>query len=189
MAVAVSLVPADAGADWLVTPYVGSTFAGETTLLVFERGAGRKLTFGGAVALLSDEFLGIEAEFGHTPGFFNGDDPESLVLSSRITTVTGSVIVAMPLAVTRESLRPYVAGGLGLVQARSTDIVALLPLEEDLLGLTLGAGAIGLVSERTGFRFDLRHFKAVTGEHGPFIRPGISRLSFWRASAGVIFRY
>lgn len=189
ISVLLCMTPSAAAADWLITPFLGSAFGGETTFLVFERGAGKKLTIGGSVALLSDSFYGIEAEVAHTPGFFQGNDPLGLILSSRVTTMSGSIVLAAPLAVTQESLRPYIVGGLGLIQARSEDLVGLLPLEKDLLGLNVGAGAIGLISERTGVRFDLRHFRAVNGEDGPFARPGTSRLSFWRASAGITIRY
>ena len=34
--------------------------------------------------------------------------------SSNFTTVSGSLVVTMPFSITRESLRPYVVGGLGL---------------------------------------------------------------------------
>ena len=111
--------PPTARADWLITPFAGGSFAPETTLLIFEEGAGRKFTLGASIALLSDGLLGVEAEVGHTPGFFQGDDPLGLVLTSRVTTLTGNVILAVPLALTRESLRPYVVGGLGLLQAKT----------------------------------------------------------------------
>ena len=181
--------PAKAEADWLITPFLGTSFAGETTFLTFEEGAGRKVTLGGSVALLSDALFGFEADLGHTPGFFEGDDPLGLVLTSRVTTLSGNLIIAVPLAVTRESLRPYFVSGLGLIQARSKHAGGLFPFEEDLLGIDLGAGAIGFVTERTGLRFEVRHFKAVGGADGPFARPGVSRLSFWRATAGVTLRY
>jgi hypothetical protein len=193
LAVAVLLLvwtpPAEAHADWLITPFLGTSLAGETTFLIFEEGGGRKLTLGASVALLSDGIVGIEAEVGHTPRFFEGVNRLGLVLTSRVTTLSGNVIVAAPLAVTRESLRPYLVGGLGLMQARSKHAAGLFPVDEDLLGLNIGAGAIGFVTERTGLRFDLRHFKAVTGTDGPRARPGVSRLSFWRATAGVTIRY
>jgi len=184
-----SVAPVDARADWLITPFIGSALGGETTFLVFEQGGSGKLTIGGSVALLGDGLLGLEADVGHTPGFFQGNDPLGLVLSSRVTTLSGSLVVAAPLTVTRESLRPYVLGGLGLLQARSEDLVGLQPLHQDLLGLVLGGGAIGLVSDRTGVRFDVRHVRAISGEDGPFAPPGRSRLSFWRVSAGVTIRY
>lgn len=181
--------PAQAHADWLITPFIGTSFGAETTFLVFDAGAGRKLMFGGSVALLGSGILGVEADVGHIPGFFQGDDPRGLVLSSRVTTVSGNVIVAAPLAVTRESLRPYVAVGLGLLQARTRNAADLFPVDRNLLGLTLGGGALGFVTDRTGLRFDVRHIRAVSGPENPFERPGTSRLRFWRATAGVTIRY
>jgi len=181
--------PATARADWLIIPFLGTSFGGDTNLLIFEEGAGRKLTLGASVAFLTDGILGLEADVSHTPGFFEGDDPLGLVLTSRVTTVNGNVIVAAPLALTRESLRPYLVGGLGLMQARSKHAAGLFPVEQDLLGLSVGAGAIGFVTERTGLRFDVRHIKAISGTDGPFARPGVSRLSFWRATAGLTIRY
>lgn len=179
----------DARADWLIIPFVGGSLAPESTLLVFEEGAGRKFTLGGAVTLLSGGVLGLETEFSHTPRFFEGDDPLGLVLTSRVTSLTGSVVLAVPLAVTRESLRPYVVGGLGLLQARSKHAGGLFPVDQNLLGVSLGAGAIGFLSEQTGLRFDLRHIKAASGADGALARPGLSRLSFWRATVGVVLRY
>lgn len=181
-------VPLSARADWLVTPFAGGSFAPETTLLVFEEGAGRKLTLGVATTLLSDGLFGIEGEVNHTPGFFQGDDPLGLVLTSRVTTFTGNVIIAVPLAVTRESLRPYVVGGLGLLQARSKHAAGLFPVDENLLAVNFGGGAIGFVTDRTGLRFDLRYIKAASGADGPLAQPGVSRLSFWRATMGIVIR-
>ena len=189
VALAFVLTAPAASADWLITPFIGSSFAPETTFLIFEGGAGRRLTLGGSIALLGDSLLGLELDLAHTPRFFEGSDPGGLVLTSRVTTLGGNLIVAVPLAVTRESLRPYFVGGMGLIQARSKHAGGLFPVDEDLLGITIGGGAIGFVSERTGLRFDLRHIKAASGADGPFARPGISRLSYWRATAGLVLRY
>jgi len=185
-----AVLPATASADWLITPFLGTAFSGETTLLSLDRGGGqKKLTFGISGALLSDSFLGIEGSVGHTPGFFSGSDPAGLIQSSRVTTVTGSVIVAAPLSVTRESLRPYLIGGLGLMQARADDKAGIFPIAKDFLAVNLGGGAIGPLTPRTAVRFELRHFKAASGASGPFAREGLSRLSFWLASVGVTLRY
>lgn len=185
-----ALTPRAASADWLITPFIGSAFSGETTLLVLGSGAGqKKVTFGISGTLLSDSLLGIEAGVGHTSGFFSGNHPAALIQSSRVTTLDGSVIVAAPLSVTRESLRPYVIGGLGLMQARANDAVGIFPIEKDFLAVNFGGGAIGLLTPRTGVRFEMRHFKAASGANGPFAREGLSRLSFWRVSVGVTLHY
>jgi len=193
----------DAWADFLITPFVGSAFGGSTTVLDLEGGASAKhWTFGGSAAWLSDQVLGVEADFATLPGFFQNSSGTELVIRSRVTTLTGSVIAALPLSVTRESLRPYVTGGLGLIHASAEDVLKFIESEcasgrsgastvtcpGDWLGLELGAGAVGFISQRAGVRFDLRHFRALSrdvtlrGER-------TSRLSFWRATVGVTLRY
>ena len=69
-----------------------------------------------------------------------------------MTTLSGSVIVAAPLAVTRESLRPYLALGIGLMQARIKHAAGVLPLDEDMLAVNVGVGATGFFTDRTGLR-------------------------------------
>jgi opacity protein-like surface antigen len=121
------------------------------------------------------------------PGFFQNDTGVELVLSSRVTTLSGNVLAALPLSVTRESLRPYITGGLGLLRATAEDRINLNE-SNNLLALQLGGGAIGLVSNRAGVRFDLRHMRALSrdltlrGER-------TSKLSFWRFTVGVTLRY
>ena len=180
---------AEARADWLLTPFIGTTFGAETTLLDLGGGADVKhWTFGVSGALLTDQVFGIEADFAWVPGFFEGEDEQDLVRESRVTTLFGNVIVAVPLTVSRESLRPYVIGGLGLIHISPNDLVTL---EEggNSLGLQLGGGALGLISDRTGVRFDLRQIRTLGHVRNELTGVPGTRLSFWRASIGVIFRY
>lgn len=189
-AVCLLALPADARADWLVTPFVGATFGAETTLL--DLGGGAKVkhwTFGVSGALLSDQIFGVEADFSWVPDFFEGDDPFDLVSDSRVTTLFGNVIAAAPLVVTRESLRPYVIGGLGLVHANPSDLVGLDAGARNSLGLQLGGGAIGLITDRTGIRFDLRQTRTVGRSRNDLTGVSGTKLSFWRATIGVTFRY
>ncbi len=135
----------DAGADFLVTPFLGTTFAGSTTLLDLDVGAAsaKHWTFGGSAAWLSDHILGVEADFAMAPGFFQSSSGTGLVVSSRVTTLTGNVLAALPLSVTRESLRPYLTGGMGLMRAASEDLIGLNETG-NWVGLQFGAGAIGV---------------------------------------------
>jgi hypothetical protein len=183
------LGPATARADWLITPFVGSSFAGTTNYVDLEQGAGEtKFTWGGSVALLSDGVFGLDADFGYAQRFFERDTPAVLVTGSSVMTVTGSVIAAVPLAVTRESLRPYVSGGLGLMHARLEDVLGVFPVNSRLLALSVGGGAIGFLTPRTGLRFEIRQFKNLTGEKVAGTLEA-ARLRFWRATVGVTFRY
>ena len=193
-AVFLSVHGSEARADFLITPYVGSVFGGSTTLLDLDVGAtsSKHWMFGGSAAWLSDQILGVEADFSMVPGFFQNSGGTGLVIGSRVTTLTGSVIAALPLSVTRESLRPYVVGGLGLLRAAAEDPLDLITVNEalpaDWLGLQLGAGAIGLITDRAGVRFDLRHSRTLSRDT-TLRGERTSKLSFWRATFGVTLRY
>jgi Outer membrane protein beta-barrel domain len=180
---------AEARADWLVTPFLGTTFGAETTLLDFGGGTEVKhWAFGASGALLTDQVFGLEADLSWVPGFFEGKDPQDLVSGSRLTTMFGNVIAAVPLAVSRESLRPYLVGGLGLLHVKPNDIVDLSE-GRNSLGLQLGGGALGLITERTGVRFDLRQTRTLGRAPNDLTGVSGTKVSFWRATIGVIFRY
>jgi len=180
--------PAHASADWIFTPFAGLKTGGDTNFVDLDQGAGAtKLILGGSAGLLGDGVLGVEADFGYSPRFFE-TTPGRLVVSSSVTTLMGNVIVAMPRELTRESLRPYFAGGLGLMHATIDDVAGVFQVDSNLLGLSVGGGAIGAISARTSLRFDLRHFKNISKEDTR-VGFGTTRLGFWRLTAGLTIRY
>jgi hypothetical protein len=182
--------PAPSSADWLFTPFIGSTFGTKTSFLVLEPGAAdaTQLTFGGSAALLSRGVLGVEADFGYAPRFFERDNRAGNVIGSNVNTLSGSVIVAAPLAVTRESLRPYAVAGLGVMHAAFDDALNFADVRDNMLAVNLGGGAIGLISPRTGFRFEIRQFRTVRNSENLLTGERTTRLSFWRATVGVVVR-
>jgi hypothetical protein len=188
-----SCAPAPAAADWYFTPFIGYDFGASTTLVDLEyNGDSRtKVTFGGSAALLVGIF-GVEADYAYVPGFFENPEPlnGALLLDSHVQTLTGNFILAAPLSLTRESLRPYVVVGVGWMDAVAQDIRDELPVDSNLTAFNVGGGAIGMLGTRTGLRFDLRRFTNLdrdtpTGN----TLGGSARLSFWRATVGLTFRY
>jgi hypothetical protein len=183
------LTPAAAQAqtDLLIIPFVGAKFHGATTIFGGETVGQSKLTFGVSTTVLTDTFLGIEADIEQTPQFF-GPGVRQTVSGSAVTTLTGNIIIAVPKAVTRESLRPYIVSGVGLIHARVTTTAGLLDSTANLLGLGIGGGAVGFVSPRAGARFEVRHFKNLTNDSRA-VTIGGTRLSFWRLTVGLVLRY
>lgn len=183
----------EARADWLITPWIGTTFAIDTTYLTLEIGARdrRYAIFGVSGGWLGSQVFGVEGELTLSPGFFEVDEAgnplEGLLLASNLVSLFGNVIAAMPLSVSGDSLRPYLLGGLGLIRVTQDDQIRLLE-DDRSLGLQLGGGAIGFITNRAALRFDLRNVRtlsrgtAITGERD-------WKLSFWRASIGVAIRY
>jgi hypothetical protein len=178
---------ADARADWLVTPFLGATFGTETAFLDLGGATQSKhRIFGGSGGWLSDGVFGVEADLAFAPGFF--EDDMGLIVGSRVTTVSGNVIAAVPLTVSRESLRPYLLAGLGVIQVNIPEPVGLVE-SNGSLGLQLGGGAIGFLTDRTGVRFDLRQVRSLRRTADEFTFERRTKLSFWRATVGVTFRY
>jgi hypothetical protein len=80
-------------------------------------------------------------------------------------------------------------GGLGLVHSGITyDSDVFPPVDDNSLGLNVGAGAMGFLSRRAGVRFELRHFRTFEREVNPARGELAPRLSFWRFTAGVVIR-
>jgi hypothetical protein len=192
--------PAEARADILVAPFIGGTFAGQTTLPVFglptidpSSALSSSLIIGVAGLWLGSGIVGVEGELAYAPGFFERADGQQALTSSSFTTASGSVVVTLPQSVTRESLRPYVVGGLGLLHVGVDDLLGQVPVNRNLLALDLGGGAIGMLNARTGIRFDIRHTRSVRDDEAPPNGFGGAqsrvRLSYWRATVGVTIRY
>jgi hypothetical protein len=187
------LSPCAAAADWIFAPFVGSAFGGSTALPDLEQGASSAhLIFGGTVGWWSQGILGIESDFSFAPHFFETDNTTEVITSSNVITLGGNVVVAVPLSVTRESLRPYLVGGLSWMHASIDDVRGLLPelfgRTRNSVGVNFGGGAIGLITPRTGLRFEVRHFGSLEREEDRFSRETESLLSFWRATVGVVIQ-
>ena len=182
-----------ADADWLFAPFVGSAFAGSTALPDLEQGAGSaQLIFGGSAGWWSAGILGLEGDFGYAPRFFERDNLAGIFTNSNVVTLGGNVVVAAPVSVTRESLRPYLVGGLGWMHASIDEGNNFFPeifgRAQNAVELNVGGGAIGFISPRTGLRFELRHFRSLERDTNPLTGERQSLLSFWRATVAVVIQ-
>jgi hypothetical protein len=184
--------PARASAqEWQLKPFLGLTFAGETTIIDLDEAADDvHMALGGSVSRIG-ELVGFEADFGFVPGFLTGGEGRA-VRTSSVTTLTGNVVIALPRRMTQYTLRPYVAGGVGLMRVTKEELVgALFPLTLNVVAIDIGGGATGFLSETVGLNWDIRYFRNITGSPDPE-NPGLSfgapRLSYWRLTMGIVLR-
>jgi hypothetical protein len=178
---------APAHADFFFTPFAAVKFAGETSIIDLESGAGNtKFALGGMAGFLSDGLFGVEADVAYVPRFFERSTG-NLVARSHVFTFMGNVMVAAPRSVTQYSLRPFVSGGAGLMRLNIDDRANLIPVDSTLFGVNVGGGAMGPLTNSFDVRFELRWFKSVTtGDVVPLLPR--SALSFWRAAIGLTIR-
>ena len=188
----VAAVPASASAEWQLKPFLGATFAGGTTIVDLEEASGHpKLAVGISAVRLGDVF-GVEVDLGDAPGFFQyGDRPLPLVVKSGVTTFTGNVVVALRRRIAEFTLRPYFAGGAGLMHVRIDDFLGVFNVATTLPAMDVGGGVTGFLTKRLGVTWDVRYFRSVGGpdEGRAGISLGPEQLSFWRANMGLAIRY
>ena len=175
--------------DRQVRPFVGATFGGGTTFVDPENVAGKANLAIGVSAVFLGEVFGTEVEIADAPGFFESGD-RSRVRGSRVTTISGNVVVAAPHRLTEYSLRPYFVGGVGLMRVRTTTAFSVFDVSSVIPVLDVGVGVIGFLTNRIGVCWDVRRFESVarrTGNGG--LSFGDEHLSFWRATMAVAIRY
>ena len=183
--IAILAAPAAARADWLFTPNIGAGFGGAAS--------GREhLTYGASIGWMGAGVFGWEADLAYTPEFFEADnDSVDLFDSSNVTTFMVNAIIGVPAGgTTGGGFRPYFSGGLGMMSSNVTGAESLFEVTNHEFGFNLGGGAIGFVSDHVGFRGDLRYYRQFADpEPDNEFDIGLGSLDFWRASAGITFRW
>ena len=177
--------------EWQVRPFIGFTFGGATTFVDPERAVDTRNAVIGVSGGWLGDFVGIEADFGRGPGFFENDEwPDRLVLSSAVTTLTGHVVIAVPRALAGYGLRPYFVGGAGFMHVDMLVSRGFESVNRTLPAMSIGAGVTGFLTNRVGLNWDVRRLSTLRGEGETLGQSfGDEQLSFWRATMAVAVRY
>ena len=118
------MTAAPARADWLVTPFVGSAFGGDTT--------SQHVTYGASAAWMSHGIVGVEFDGSIAPDLLDEDDGVILgIADSNVTTAMGSLVIGAPFG--EPGVRPYVVAGAGLIRSRVSDAGDRLRLRREQL--------------------------------------------------------
>ena len=187
-----AIAPGRASAEWQLKPFLGATFGGGTTFVDLEEASGHPNLAVGIGGVLLGDVIGVEVDLGRAPGFFQyGDRPLPLVVKSSATTLTGNVVVALPRRIAEFTLRPYFAGGAGLMHVRIDDFLGVFNVATTLPAMDVGGGVTGFLTNWLGVNWDVRYFRSMGGpdERRAGISLGPEQLSFWRANMGLAIRY
>ena len=183
-------------------PFIGATFGQKTTLALLdpplspELGAPDKEShrhYGVVVSRLGDGIFGLEGLFVWTPGLFPGTGPQ-VVDSSHSISLMGNAMLTTPRRWTEYGLRPFLSGGLGLLDVSATlnaDLLGdVLDPDATLVAYNVGGGAIGFFTNRTGVRFEFRFHQAFgrDARSGETLEGGRVRLRYMTLSVGLVFR-
>jgi hypothetical protein len=184
---AILTTAAPARAEWHLAPFLGVKFGGSSTLVLNDAAGARKLTYGGTVRWVGRGIFGVEGDVGFVQNYFE-QEKSSEVRASHAISGMGNVVVTAPLGWTRDSLRPYVSGGLGFIRVRMDDSANVFSYRRTLGGYNVGGGVVGFLTPFTGVKWDVRYFKGwgPTGEGTSF---GSARISYWRGTMSLVLKY
>jgi outer membrane protein with beta-barrel domain len=181
-----TIVPAEARADWIVRPFIGAAVSPSHGFVDLEQSSGDSKLVWGAAAGWHPRAIGVEFELSVVPGFFDG--PGDLIIAGRVTTVMGNVTWQLPKPNESSRLRAYVAGGAGLVRVRLEDALDAFSSTTSLAAGSAGGGVLVRLRPRFDINADVRYFKTQYGDVG---RAGFGEqfVSFTRVTGGVVVRF
>ena len=184
---AICLAPSTASADWILTPFIGASFAAGTDNTDFDTIIdGSKMTYGGTFTWVGGGMLGFEVDFGYAPEYFEGDDDDvDFTDSSNYTSLMANVVLSAP----RGSFRPYATAGVGMLKTFVDDVDDAFDVDRNALGFNLGGGVMAFFTDRVGIRGDLRYFRQMTKSDEDDFDFDVTAFRFWRGTVGVSFRF
>lgn len=178
------VAPASASAQGYLTGFVGGNFGGDSGVSLDQSiNDGSRLNVGARLGALGGGIFGGEIDVGYTPDFYGQG---TVFDSSSVLTVTGNVILGLPLG----PVRPYFLGGIGLVRRT----IAYGPGEgpesvtDSRAAYSIGGGVNFFVSEHVGINADLRYFRNFST--GNDVLDALDeKFNFARGSVGVTLRF
>lgn len=192
-------MPSTAFAEFFVVPFAGIKFGGSTSIVDLELAAGKKKAVLGVSAMFLDsKVIGYEVEFANIAGFFANDKPPLLddgepavyrplvKPGSYVSDFTGSVVLSLPPGATGGGLRPYVVVGGGLIHAQASDFLEIFQIRRTVPAINIGVGAIGLLTNNVGVRFDVRHLRSLAKDASSGLVG--RRIAYTRLTFGLLLR-
>jgi opacity protein-like surface antigen len=183
MVTALTVLPARASADVLITPFGGVSFLNDESKGNF----GASIGFGG--------LIGVEFDASRT-GIGAYRDVPIVDLTADVTTLMGNLVVRLPAG----PVQPYASAGVGVIRLTGNIRVPFLGTVFSAggqdFGMNVGGGVHVFPWRNFGLRGDVRYFRTLADiTLGDLTNIGgiddlpLPRLDFWRATAGVTFRF
>jgi opacity protein-like surface antigen len=181
-AACVVLFAAPARAQGFITPFLGYNFGGDsaagcTSLTNCED---KRLNWGVAIGKASG-VVGLEEEFAYAKNFF-GQRDDSAGDNSVLTIMTNLMFI-----IPAGPVHPYGVIGVGLIRPHVSGIGGAVSFSNNSLGWDIGGGLNIFLTRGFGLRGDIRRMK--TFEDFTLGIFNDEKLSFWRGSAGLTFRF
>lgn len=187
---AICLAPSTASAEWILTPFIGASFAAGSDLSDEEFDTlldGSKMTYGGTLTWVGGGVFGFEVDFGYSPEFFEADDDDvDFIDSSNYSSLMANVVLSAP----HGAFRPYGTAGVGLLNTSIDDVDDIFDVDRNALGFNVGGGVMAFFTDRVGLRGDIRYFRQMSeSDDDDDVDFDLNAFRFWRGTVGLSFRF
>jgi len=214
---AVVTTTSDNPRGWMASGFIGTNFGGSRKSNVdlaliedLDTNTSTSVNFGGQVGYLARGVIGGEFLADFSPGL-GGFDNLLFKNPPNLNSYMFNLIAVAPFG-HAQSYDPYLSGGIGAVTlsstiftvdpTRATNLNALATdtINGTRFGWNIGGGVMAWSEKNWGFRGDVRYY--ATNSHNTdvlldlnnideveFTRLELSGIRFWKANAGVAFRW
>jgi hypothetical protein len=179
---------------WTAAGFVGTNFR--------SGGTDHSLDFGGEVGYLWRGVAGAELLADFAPAFKLNN--ALLIEDPHVHSYMANAVGAFPLGA-QGQIQPYVSGGVGGIQLRTSVFTPVTSGGVTTIGTTTGdqmrlgtdiGGGVAAFLGNVGLRGDVRYYRATKDDNlsattatGRFTQALLSGLDFWRANVGVALRW
>lgn len=168
-----------ARAQGFIAPFIGFNFGGDSSNCASLSSCEEKRLNWGASLGTVNGVLGFEEEIGYASQFFG----KTLGGDNAMLTLMSNLMVVIPAG----PIQPYGIIGIGLMRSHAQFNTSSLSLSNNSLGWDIGGGLNIFLAHSIGVRGDIRRLKTLQDVTlGVF---GNDKVQFWRASAGLVFRF
>jgi hypothetical protein len=179
VAAVLALVAVPASAQGFISAFAGYDFGGDSANCIsLQNCEDKRLDAGMSIGTVNGIF-GFEEDIAYAPDFFG----KITGGSNGVLTVMSNLLLVVPAG----PIQPYALVGLGLIRPHLQLDSINLALDKNALGYDIGGGINVFLAHAVGIRGDIRHLHTLQDVTlGVFSN---DQLDFWRASAGLTFRF
>jgi opacity protein-like surface antigen len=166
-------------ADGFITPYIGYNFGGDSSNCTSFSNCEERRTNWGVTFGSTSGIFGIQEDIGYAPEFF-GKTPGA---ANGVLHLMTDFMVLVPAG----PIQPYAFAGIGLIRSHAKLDASSLSLQENAFGYDIGGGLNIFFTHGFGIHGEIRHLQTFKDLDLGVFRG--EKLDFWRASAGLTFRF
>jgi opacity protein-like surface antigen len=181
------LTPGVARADFLITPFFGANFGGDSGEELSDAVDASQYNWGVSLAWMGAGVFGFEGDIGYSDDFFGTTDRGG----SSVLTMSGNLLLGIPFGGQRGfGVRPYGVVGVGVVRPEGEAFPESEAFGDNHIAWNFGGGVKVFFASHVGMRADFRYFR--TFEAVDLFDVDVNEagdLDFTRGSIGFILRF